>query len=150
MSEEPYVPERLICRCCKREVNCINGWFLCEVCTEYQEEVVDLIVKHCENRGMDETATSIKNGNWAPDDWPPSRPRCVIHGDSMVIDLNKDAVCSICEGNAQKADVQEVAVSVSNGQGRELDEIVAAFTKDIQVMIIKAFELGRSYRGPAT
>ncbi len=102
MSKERFVPERLICHCCKREVNCINGWFLCETCTEYQEEVVGLIVKHCEQRGMNETATSIKNGNWAPEDWPPSRPRCAVHGDSMVIDMEKDAVCSICEENEKK------------------------------------------------
>jgi hypothetical protein len=108
---EPFIPTRLICRCCKREVKCINGYWLCEGCREYQSEIIELIVQHCKKRGMTETALSIANGGWIPidEDWPPTRPYCAVHGDSMTIDMNKDAVCSICAENVRKAEAQRAA-----------------------------------------
>lgn len=64
MTEE-YKPAPLVCLCCKREVKSINGWEICETCTEYQDKVIDAITKHCNARGMNQTADSIRDGHWA-------------------------------------------------------------------------------------
>ena len=57
-------PGAIVCVSCRQSVEQINGWELCPRCNLHQARVVDAIVKHCESRGMFETAKSIRDGHW--------------------------------------------------------------------------------------